>query len=606
MLKRVFVAPDPGRVRLRSAVRAVLAVASAVVLCGVAGHSLAAAVTGGLAALLALFTVTDATVRGQAVTTALLPAVGLPVLAAAAELHDHPVARDLTFLAVVGAGVYARRWGPRGHSLGVFAFMTFFVAQFLHATTDQLPELYAAVLLSVLVAAAVRFGLWCYERGLPPAPVPAPPGGTGLARVTTRQAVQATAGAGFALVVGQLVSGQRWYWAVGATWWIFVNTTSRGETLVRGFRRVLGTVIGIGLGLLVAVPLDGAPVPTALLLAACVFGIFYTAAVSYTWMMLCVTLLAELLYGLLGVLEPGLLVLRFAETGVGALGAVLAVLFVLPVTTHAVTDAWIQRALHCVRASTAEAAARLAGSAHADPASRVSELELLLGRVRLSVAPLVHPLNPMLVRKRRARRVLALLDDCAREIRGLVAVAADPEASHDTRLTAACRRVEATVEALTGGAATSGGRAGERSADGRLTGRASTGTDAVLAGGVGAEGGLVGGEGRRGLPGAVGRDGGGPADGALTAGGPAGGAVDRLAGGELRGGGALAARGVGAGPLTGRGDGPVNGVRESLSPVLPRGSAEAPALAHLHGLERALAELATPLRASSGSPLVGA
>ena len=61
--------------------------------------------------------------------------------------------------------------------------------------------------------------------------------------------------------MGQLVSEQRWYWAVGATWWIFVNTTSRGETLVRGFRRVLGTVIGIGLGLLVAVPLHGAVVP---------------------------------------------------------------------------------------------------------------------------------------------------------------------------------------------------------------------------------------------------------------------------------------------------------------------------------------------------------
>jgi hypothetical protein len=31
-----------------------------------------------------------------------------------------------------------------------------------------------------------------------------------------------------------------------------------------------------------------------------------------------------------------------------------------------------------------------------------------------------------------------------------------------------------------------------------------------------------------------------------------------------------------------------------------------PALAHLHGLERALAELARPLRTPSGSPLVGA
>ncbi|MFJ8109304.1 FUSC family protein [Streptomyces sp. NPDC096132] len=496
MLKRVFTAPDPGRTRLRFAARAVLGIGLAGVVCGLAGHSLAGTVTGGLAALLALFTVTDATVRGQAVTTALLPAVGLPVLAAAAVLHDHPVARDLTFLAVIGAGVYARRWGPRGHSLGVFAFMMFFVAQFLHATTGRLLELYASVTLSLLTAAAVRFGAWCYERRLPPAPVPAPPGGRGLARVTTRQAVQATAGAGFALVVGQLVSGQRWYWAVGATWWIFVNTASRGETLVRGFRRVLGTVIGIGLGLLVAVPVDGAPAPTAALLAVSVFGIFYTAAVSYTWMMLWVTLLAELLYGLLGVLTPGLLALRLAETGVGALGAALAVLFVLPVTTHTITDAWIQRALRCVHACTAEAAARLAGDPAADPAARVAELEQLLGRVRLAVAPLVHPLNPMLGRKRRARRVLALLDACARESRGLVAVAADPEASHDARLAAACWRVQAAVEALTDG-----------------------GSTAALA--------------------------------------------DRP-------------------PVT------------------------EPALAHLHGLERALTELAQPLRTPSGSPLVGA
>ncbi|MGC9376912.1 FUSC family protein [Streptomyces sp. MH13] len=496
MLKRVFVSPDPGRSRLRFAARGVLGIGLAVVVCGVAGTSLVGAVIGGLAALLALFTVTDATVRGQAVTTALLPVAGLPVLTAAAALHDHPVARDLTFLAVVGAGVYARRWGPRGHSLGVFAFMTFFIAQFLHATTDRLPEMYAAVLLSVAAAAAVRFGLWCYERRLPPPAVPAPPAATGLARISTRQAVQATAGAGFALVVGQLVSEERWYWAVGATWWVFVNTTSRGETLVRGFRRVLGTVVGVGLGFLIAFPLAGSALPTAVLAAACVFGIFYTAAVSYTWMMLCVTLLAELLYGLLDFLSPGLLALRLAETGVGALGAALAVLFVLPVTTHAVTDAWIQRALRCVHACTGEAAARLAGNEGADPAPRVAELEQLLGRVRLSVAPLVHPLNPMYGRRRRARRVLSLLDDCAREIRGLVAVAADPEASHDARLAAACWRVESAVEALTGGGAVPAHEDGPRAAE--------------------------------------------------------------------------------------------------------------PALAHLHGLERALADLAAPLRTPSGSPLVGA
>ncbi len=449
VLKRVFVAPDPGWLRLRSAVRAVLGVGLAVAVCGLAGHSLVAAVTGGLAALLALFTVTDTTVRGQAVTTLLLPAVGFPVLAVAAGLHDLPPARDAAFLAIMGLGVYARRWGPRGHALGVFAFMMFFATQFLHTVPGQLVELYGAVALSIAASSAVRFGLWCYERKLPPAAAPAPPSGTGLARTTTRQAIQATLGGGFALLAGQVLSDQRWYWAVGATWWIFVNTASRGETLVRGFRRVLGTVLGIAAGTVVAIPLHGAAVPSVALIALCVFGIFYTAPVSYTWMMFAVTVMAGLLYGLLGVLNPDLLALRLTETGVGALGAALAVLLVLPVTTHATTDAWIERALRCVHACATEAAARLAGSRTADPTPRIAELELLLGRVRLSLAPLVHPLSPLRGRKEKARRVLALLDDCAREVRGLASIAADPEASHDDRLAAACWRVEAAVEALT-------------------------------------------------------------------------------------------------------------------------------------------------------------
>ncbi|MER5851985.1 FUSC family protein [Streptomyces sp. NPDC002012] len=454
MLKRMFVSPDPGRLRLRSGLRAVLGIGLAVVVCALAGHSLVAAVTGGLAALLALFTVLDATVRDQAITTALLPAAGFPVLALAAGLHDHPLARDAAFLAVMGLGVYARRWGPRGHSLGMFAFMAFFTTQFLHTLPGQLPELYSAVALSLLASSTVRFGLWCYERRLPAAAVPTPATGRGLARVTTRQAIQATVGGALALTAGLLLSEQRWYWAVGATWWVFVNTASRGETLVRGFRRVLGTLIGIPIGLAVVVPLHGAAVPSAVVVAIGVFGIFYTAAVSYTWMVFSVTVMAGTLYGLLGVLDPALLMLRLTETGAGALGAMLAVLLVLPVTTHATTDAWIQRALRCVHACTAEAAARLSGSttagpATAGPATRIAELEALLGRVRLSLAPLVHPLSPLRARKARAGQVLALLNTCAREVRGLASVAADPEASHDARLAAACWRVEASVEALT-------------------------------------------------------------------------------------------------------------------------------------------------------------
>ncbi|MFJ4879238.1 FUSC family protein [Streptomyces sp. NPDC088745] len=444
----MFHAPDPGLLRLRVSSRAVIGIGGAVAVAELCGMSLTASIVGGLAALLALFTVQDPTVPRQALTTFLLPVVGFPVLALATLLHDHPLPRDLAFLAVVLTGAYARRWGPRGHALGTFGFMMFFVTQFLHAVPGQLPELYGAVALAIAVSAVVRFGLWPIERRTPPPAGPAPLTGLGFARPTTRQAFQVTAACAFALAIGQVLSEDRWYWAVGAAWWIFVNTVSRGETLVRGFRRVLGTVAGIAAGFLVAIPLDGAPAPTAALVAVCVFGIFYTAGPSYSWMMFFVTVMAGLLYGLLGVLHPGLLALRVQETVVGALGAALAVAVVLPVTTHACTDAWIQRALHCVRACTSEAARRLAGHAAADPAPHAAELELLLGRVRLSLAPLVHPLSPLRARKARARQVLELLDDCARLVRAFAAVAADPDASHDARLTAACERVEAAVAAL--------------------------------------------------------------------------------------------------------------------------------------------------------------
>ncbi|QKV97446.1 FUSC family protein [Streptomyces sp. NA02950] len=444
----MFMAPDPGRARLRVSTRAVLGVGLAVAATAVAGLPLPAVIAAGLAALLTLFTVADPTVRRQAVTTAALPAVGLPVLALAAALHGRDGTRDAAFLAVVFCGVAARRWGARGNALGIFAFMMFFAAQFLHALPRELPVLTAAVLTGVLAAAFVRFAGWPLERRDPPPAVPAPPGGRGLTRPATRQAFQAVVACAFALAVGQAVSGERWYWAVGTAWWIFVNTASRGETLVRGFRRVLGTGCGIAAGQVVAVPLHGAPALTAALVAVCVFGIFYTAALSYSWMMVFVTLMAGLLYGLLGVLHPGLLTLRLEQTAVGATGAALAVAVVLPVTTHAASDAWVRSALECVRQCAAASARRLAGDPAADPAPHVAELESALGRLRMSVAPLLHPLSPLRARRSRARQIMVGLDDCARQARGLAELAADPDACHDARLITACRRVETAVGRL--------------------------------------------------------------------------------------------------------------------------------------------------------------
>ncbi|WP_165986489.1 FUSC family protein [Streptomyces sp. YIM 98790] len=452
----MFVAPDPGLFRLRNSTRAVLGIGLAVTTTALAGFPLTACLTGGLAALLALFTVTDTTVRAQAVTTALLPAVGLPVLALATALHAQPLARDAAFLAVAFAGVWARRWGVRGNTLGIFAFMTYFVVQFLRTGTEQFPVLAAAVTLSLAVAALTRFVLWPLDRSSPPPALPGERDAPGLRRVSLRLACQTTAACAFALGVGQAVSAERWYWAVGAAWWIFVNTASRGETLVRGFRRVAGTVLGIGAGMLVALPLDGALPATVPAAAVCVFLIFYTAPVSYSWMMFAVTVLVGLLYGLMGLLHPGLFALRLTETAVGALGAGLAVALVLPVTTHAATVDWIHRTLECVRECAVQAGRRAAGDPAADPARPAAELAPLLARARMALAPLLHPLNPLRARQARARRIMALLDECAVRVRALADELAAPGSEAGTEagtarnvgVVAACARVETAVMAL--------------------------------------------------------------------------------------------------------------------------------------------------------------
>ncbi|MFI1098550.1 FUSC family protein [Streptomyces sp. NPDC020917] len=596
----MFVAPDPGRARLRFAARALLGISAAVAAIVLAGLPAPAACGGGLAALLAFFTVADPTVRRQAVTTALLPAAGLPVLAVAACLHPHPLLRDAAFVAVVGAGVYARRWGPRGHALGVFAFMMFFVAQFLHAVPADLPELVAALALGLGCAAAVRFGLWCYERGGTPPPAVDLPQPRGLRRPTTRQAVQAATAAAAALALGEAVSADRWYWAVATTWWIFVNTASRGETLVRGFRRVLGTATGIAAGFALAVPLHGATAPSLLLVAVCVFGIFYSAPVSYSWMTFFVTVMAGSLYGLLGVLHPGLLVLRMEETGAGAVAAALAVLLVLPVTTHAATDAWIQRALHTVR----EAAANLDDAHGAGVAARAAELDVVLGRVRASVAPLVHPLSPLRARRHRARRVLELLDACAHQVRGLAEVAAHPGAGQDERLRAACRRVEHAVLRLV---PPTGDRAATELPPGaQLPGRTgpltATGREPVSGWQP---------ESARRIPNAPRRASetraaAAPPAAPLAAAGTRAAAAPTAAAGER----------VAAAPSAVAGARVVAGTRAAAEPRAVTGTraAAAPtscpwadrALAHLHGLETALADLAAPLHAAPGRVLATA
>ncbi|MFF0549820.1 FUSC family protein [Streptomyces sp. NPDC004311] len=253
-----------------------------------------------------------------------------------------------------------------------------------------------------------------------PEPVPEP---GGLRRPTTRAAVQVACGAALATVGGQLISADHWYWAVLACWMVFFNTSSTGEIALKGSRRVAGTLVGALVALLVAAPLAGHPWTALVLTLVCVFGMAYTAALSYTAATFFITLMIALLSDLLGSYTDGLLLVRIAETAFGVLCGVVAAVVVLPRATGQRTDALLADALRALADAVTETARRLTSPA-ADPAPdgpvrAAHTADRRVEELARSLTPLVHPVAPHRTRRRTSLYVLGLLETCAYHARVL-------------------------------------------------------------------------------------------------------------------------------------------------------------------------------------------
>lgn len=176
---------------------------------------------------------------------------------------------------------------------------------------------------------------------------PSPLARTGL-HPATRQAIQITVASVIAMAVGYLVSAERWYWAVITAFVIFTRTRTRGDTLQRAWARVLGTVLGVMAGMVLARAVNGHPAAELVIIFACVFFGFYLIQISYAWMVFWFTTLLSVLYGLLGRSSPGLLLVRIEETLIGAvIGALIAhVLF--PERTTALIQSSARQVLDAV------------------------------------------------------------------------------------------------------------------------------------------------------------------------------------------------------------------------------------------------------------------
>ncbi len=147
---------------------------------------------------------------------------------------------------------------------------------------------------------------------------------------TTRQAIQASVAASLAIVIGDLVSPARWYWAVIAAFLVFAGTNTWGDTLTKGWQRLLGTVLGVPAGLLVATVVGGDRTASLVMIFICLFCAFYFMQVTASLLAFWITTTLALLYGLLGQFSFDVLLVRIEETAIGAMIGVAVAILVLP------------------------------------------------------------------------------------------------------------------------------------------------------------------------------------------------------------------------------------------------------------------------------------
>jgi uncharacterized membrane protein YccC len=243
----------------------------------------------------------------------------------------------------------------------------------------------------------------------------------------TRGAIQAVIGGGLAIVGGELLSAQRWYWAMIAGFIVFAGTNSRGDLLVKGWRRVWGTMLGIVAGTVLATLLAGHLVLNVILLLVCIFLAFYTLRVSYATMTFFITVMLGMLYDVLGTFTPGVLLLRLEETAIGVTGSAIAAMLVLPTRTRTTVLTELHDYFGALQRELEDAQRLLVQAERVSVIAATRDVDRAANDLRTAIAPMLHRLSPSRVRRGHATRLITLTEESSLTARNL-ARAAEPGA----------------------------------------------------------------------------------------------------------------------------------------------------------------------------------
>lgn len=151
---------------------------------------------------------------------------------------------------------------------------------------------------------------------------------------STKAAIQVAVATSAATILGELISPDRWYWAVLTAFLVFTGVSTRGEILTKAGHRIVGTIAGVVAGVLLAAVVGHHPAVQIVLLVLCVFCAFYLVTIAYAWLTFFVTMMLAMLYGLLGDFSVQVLELRIAETAAGGVVGIASAYFIFSTGTR--------------------------------------------------------------------------------------------------------------------------------------------------------------------------------------------------------------------------------------------------------------------------------
>jgi hypothetical protein len=267
--------------------------------------------------------------------------------------------------------------------------------------------------------------------------------------LSTRQALQVGIATSLAIVVGELVSPARWYWAVLTAFVVFAGTSSRGDVLSRGWQRLVGTIGGVLAGMGLAVLVSGHELLALLVMFGCVFFALYLVRISQTLLAFWITAVLALLYGLIGQFSVQTLVLRIEETAVGAAMGMLAAYLVVPKRTREAVGEALDDMVDAADAVLTAAVDRILGREPARPSGELTrDLHQALSTLRERGKPLDNPLPWRRGRSsyQRTLRVLTGVEHYARSLARLADHICEP--GWAPTLEPAAARVRTNLNAL--------------------------------------------------------------------------------------------------------------------------------------------------------------